>query len=58
MYCAISLTTSDRDLHRFVWRSSPDETLKEFQMMRVTFGVSASSFVANMCIKQNALTMP
>ena len=25
-------------------------------MTRVTFGVSASSFIANMCIKQNALT--
>ena len=24
-------------------------------MTRVTFGVSASSFVANMCVKQNAL---
>ena len=24
-------------------------------MTRVTFGVSASSFIANMCVKQNAL---
>ena len=55
MYRAIALAPSDRDIHRFVWRSSPDAPLEDFRMTRVTFGVSASSFVANMCIKQNAL---
>ena len=49
MYCAAELTPSDRDLHRFVWRNKPDETLKDFRMTRLTFGVSASSFLANMC---------
>ena len=47
MYRAIELEESDRDLHRFVWRSDPDEPLK---MTRVTFGVSASSFAANMSV--------
>ena len=55
MYRAIALTDADRDLHRFVWRDSPHDSLKDFRMTRVTFGVSASSFIANMCIKQNAL---
>ena len=55
MYRAISLTPSDRDLHRFVWRNSPSEPLQDFRMTRVTFGVSSSSFIANMCVKQNAL---
>ena len=54
MYRAIELTPSDRDLHRFTWRSSPDATLQDFRMTRVTFGVSSSSFVANMAVKQNA----
>ena len=54
MYRAIELPPSDRDLHRFVWRSTPDETLHDFRMTRVTFGVSSSSFVANMAVKQNA----
>ena len=54
MYRAVELTPSDRDLHRFVWRNKPDETLKDFRMTRLTFGVSASSFLANMCVKQNA----
>ena len=55
LYRAIALTDADRDLHRFVWRDSPHDSLKDFRMTRVTFGVSASSFIANMCIKQNAL---
>eukprot|EP00731_Ephydatia_muelleri_P001304 Em0001g1304a len=55
MYRAVQLVQSDRDFHRFVWRSSQSETLKDYRMTRVTFGVSASSFAANMCVKQNAM---
>ena len=47
------LSESDRDFHRFVWRQNPDEPLQDFRMTRVTFGVSASSFAANMVVKQN-----
>ena len=55
MYRAVCLAESDKDLHRFVWRDNPDDVLKDFRMRRVTFGVSASSFIANMCVKQNAI---
>ena len=55
MYRAILLTESDKDLHRFVWRNDPNEQLRDCRMTRVTFGVSASAFVASMCIKQNAI---
>ena len=55
MYRAVLLTESDKDLHRFVWRKSTSEPLKDFRMTRVTFGVSSLSFIANMCVKQNAL---
>ena len=55
MYRAVELTSSDRDLHRFVWRRNPDEPLQDYRMTRVTFGVSGSSFAANMSVKQNAL---
>ena len=57
MYRAVELVPPDRDLHRFVWRSDPSEVIKDYRMTRVTFGVSASSFVANMCVKQNALNL-
>ena len=55
MYRAVDLVPSDRDLHRFVWRSSKSDVLKDYRMTCVTFGVSASSFAANMSVKQNAV---
>ena len=55
MYRAIELMDDDKDLHRFVWRSQPDDPLKDYRMTRLTFGVSASSFAANMAVKQNAI---
>ncbi len=55
MYRAVQLSPVDRDLHRFVWRNHPDQPLRDYRMTRVTFGVSASSFAANMAVKQNAL---
>lgn len=57
MYRAILLTEADKDLHRFIWRNSPKEPLQDYRMTRVTFGVSASSFIANMCVKQNAIDL-
>lgn len=48
MYRAVELAVADHDLHRFVWRSSRIEPLRDYRMTRVTFGVSASSFAANM----------
>ena len=55
MYRAVELVESDRDLHRFVWRSDTSKPLQDYRMTRVTFGVSASSFAANMSLKRNAL---
>ena len=55
MYRAVELTEADKDLHRFVSRSQPNEPLRDYRMTRVTFGVSASSFAANMAVKQNAI---
>ena len=57
MYRAVELIESDKDLHRFVWRATPDEMLQDYRMTRVTFGVSASSFAANMAVKQNAIDL-
>ena len=55
MYRAMELVKADRDLHHFVWWSKQDEPLMDYRMTRVTFGVSASSFAANMSVKQNAI---
>lgn len=55
MYRAVELDSEDKDLHRFVWRSAHTDKLKDYRMTRLTFGVRASSFIANMSLKQNAL---
>lgn len=55
MYRAVELALEDRDFHRFVLKSDPNEPLKDYRMTRITFGVSASSFAANMSVRQNAL---
>ena len=55
MYRAILLTKPDKDLHRFVWRDNPNEHLRDYRMTHLTFGISASLFIANMCVKQNAI---
>ena len=55
MYRAIELTKPDRDLHHFVWRRNLKDPLLDYCMTQVTFGVSASSFTANMSVKQNAI---
>lgn len=57
MYRAILLSKDQRDLHRFVWREDRAQPLRDYRMLRLTFGVSASSFAANMALKQNALNL-
>ena len=57
VHCLCQLVDDDKDLHRFIWRSSPDRLLRDYRMTRLTFGVSASSFAANMAVKQNALDL-
>ena len=54
MYRAVELPVSDRNLHRFVWRDDPGDSLQDYRMTRVTFGISSSAFIANMCVKRNA----
>ena len=55
MYRAVLLPKEQRDLQRFLWREEPHQSVKDYRMTRLTFGVSASCFVANMALKQNAI---
>ena len=54
MYRAIELPPEDRDYHRFVWRADKSSPVQDFRMKRVTFGVTASPFVANRCLQQTS----
>ena len=54
MYREVELSNSDKDLHRFVWRDSPDKPVQSYRMTRVTFGVSASPYLAVRTLQQTA----
>ena len=54
MYREVKLSTEDKDLHRFLWRDSPSLPVTDYRMTRVTFGVSASPYLAVKTLQQTA----
>jgi len=44
MFRTVVLHEKERDLHRFVFRCTPNERLKFYRMTKLTFGVTASPF--------------
>ena len=54
MYQEVELAEQDKDLHRFVWRPTPHQEVQDFRMTRVTFGVSASPYLAVRTLQQTA----
>ena len=55
MYRMVLLPKGQWDLHHFVWRENSKQPLVDYRMKRLTFGVSAFSFAADMAVWQNAL---
>ena len=54
MYREVELTPGDRDLHRFIWRPTPSQPIQDYRMTRVTFGISASPYLAIRTLQQTA----
>ena len=54
MYRAVLFAKPDKNLHRFVWHNNPNDQLRDYRMTHITF---ASSFIVNICIKQNAIEL-
>ena len=54
MYREVALAPEDKDLHRFIWRAKPEEPVQDYRMTRVTFGVSASPYLAVRTLQQAA----
>ena len=48
MYREVRIPDNQKDLHRFLWREDPEESITEYRMNRLTLGVWASSFAADM----------
>ena len=54
MYREVELVAGDRDFHRFLWRSTPHQEIRDYRMTRVTFGISASPYLAVRTLQQTA----
>ena len=54
MFREIKLCTADKDLHRFLWRPTTEDPLQDYRMTRVTFGVSASPYLAVKTLQRTA----
>lgn len=54
-YREVLLSPQDRQLHRFLWRSQPDQPVLDYCMNRVTFGVASSPSLAVRTLQQTAV---
>ncbi|XP_054746185.1 uncharacterized protein LOC129250603 [Anastrepha obliqua] len=54
MYRQICMSTKNLDLHRTVWRRDPTLPIKDYRMLRVTYGVAAASYLAVKSLQQTA----
>ena len=54
MYREVLLHPKDRALHRYIWRPDMNSAFKEYEMTRVTFGVTASPYLAVKVLQQVA----
>ena len=55
MYREILLSPEDRPYHRFLWRKELTEPWHDWEMQRVTFGVTSSPYLAIKTLIQTAL---
>lgn len=62
MYRMIELAEEDHKYHTILWRNSPTETIREYQLTATTFGTAAAPFLATRTLvqiaKERQLTHP
>ena len=62
MYRQVLIHKDDRSLQRILWRKSPNEPLKTYELQTVTYGTAPASFLAIEAIrtvaKDNATKFP
>ena len=52
MYREVLLHPDDQPLHRYIWRESLEAQWKDYQMLRLTFGVAAPPYLAVKVLQQ------
>ncbi|KAL0860640.1 hypothetical protein ABMA27_009990 [Loxostege sticticalis] len=55
MYRQVVVHPSDRHLQQILWRDSPSDPIKTFQLNTVTYGTASAPFLAIRCLKQVGL---
>lgn len=54
MYLQVKVAPDDTDYQRLLWRESPDEDVKDYRLLRVTFGVSSAPYLAVKSLQQTS----
>ena len=54
MYRQIALNDKDKKFHLFLWRDTPGERIRCYEMTRVTYGVASSSYHAVRALQEAA----
>ncbi|XP_053686159.1 uncharacterized protein LOC128735701 [Sabethes cyaneus] len=52
MYRQILVCESDQPLQRILWRDSPSQTIREYQLLTVTYGTSSAPYLATKCLQR------
>lgn len=54
MYRQVRVNDKDTDFQRIVWRSNPNESIKHYRLLTVTFGTAAAPYLAVKSLQQLA----
>lgn len=57
MYRQIALHPADRRWQQIVWRDTPSEPLRAYQLNTITYGTASAPFLATRCLKQIGLDL-
>ncbi|XP_037293581.1 uncharacterized protein LOC119189038 [Manduca sexta] len=52
MYRQVRIAEQDAKFQRIVWRDNPEDKIKEFELMTVTFGTASAPYLAVRALKQ------
>lgn len=52
MYCQILINPEDCLYQHILWRNSPDEEIKEFEFMTITYRVNSTPYLAIRCLHE------
>ncbi|XP_058457004.1 uncharacterized protein LOC131434353 [Malaya genurostris] len=51
MYRMVKVQPNDQHLQRILWRDSPDETLRTYELTTVTYGTASAPYLATKCLQ-------